>query len=187
MAETNQASAPRIQSLDQFRGYTVVGMFCVNFLGDYWKNWPILSQLEHHNTHFDYADSIMPSFFFAVGFAFRVASDHRRLVRHRVEVLGSSVEPIDPASTADDQIEAVQERALVEEALDSVPLERRGVLVLHDVDDVPVPAIARELGIPLATAYSRLPSASKLPVSTIESIRAGVSTPDRASRLARCG
>src|SRR5690349_5570384 len=49
-------------------------MFCVNFLGDYWKNWPILSQLEHHNTHFDYADSIMPQFFFAVGFAFRSTS-----------------------------------------------------------------------------------------------------------------
>lgn len=47
-------------------------MFFVNFLGDYWKNWPILSQLKHHNTHFNYADSIMPQFFFAVGFAFRL-------------------------------------------------------------------------------------------------------------------
>jgi RNA polymerase sigma-70 factor, ECF subfamily len=90
------------------------------------------------------------------GFAFRVASDHKRLARHRVEVLGSSIEPIDPASSADAQIEAVQESALVEQALGSVPLERRGVLLLHDVDDIPVPAIARELGIPVATAYSRL-------------------------------
>lgn len=89
-------------------------------------------------------------------FAFRVASDHKRLARHRVEVLGSSVEPVDPSSPVDVCMEADQERALVGEALDRVDLDRRAVLLMHDVDEVPVPAIARELGIPVATAYSRL-------------------------------
>jgi RNA polymerase sigma-70 factor (ECF subfamily) len=90
------------------------------------------------------------------GFAFRVAADQRRLARHRMEVLGSSVEPIDPMRRADDRLEADEERALVQAALDGVELDRRAVLLMHDVDEVPVPAIARELGIPVGTAYSRL-------------------------------
>jgi predicted acyltransferase len=59
----------RIASLDQFRGYTVAGMLLVNFIGGFnevgniWK---------HHKTYCSYADTIMPQFFFAVGFAFRL-------------------------------------------------------------------------------------------------------------------
>ncbi len=59
----------RLVSLDQFRGYTVLGMFVVNFLGGFTVT-PAL--LKHHNTYFSYADSIMPQFFFAVGFAYRL-------------------------------------------------------------------------------------------------------------------
>jgi len=44
-------------------------MFVVNFLGGF----PITpALLQHHNTYFSYADSIMPQFFFAVGFAYRL-------------------------------------------------------------------------------------------------------------------
>jgi predicted acyltransferase len=59
----------RIVSLDQFRGYTVLGMILVNFverfdvIAPFWK---------HHNTYCSYADTIMPHFFFAVGFAYRL-------------------------------------------------------------------------------------------------------------------
>jgi predicted acyltransferase len=62
-------AAGRIASLDQFRGYTVAGMLLVNFIGGFdevgaiWK---------HHKTYCSYADTIMPQFFFAVGFAFRL-------------------------------------------------------------------------------------------------------------------
>ncbi|MGP0062961.1 MAG: hypothetical protein ACLQGP_05070 [Isosphaeraceae bacterium] len=59
----------RIVSLDQFRGYTVVGMLLVNFIGGYQVVPPIL---KHHNTYCSYADTIMPQFFFAVGFAYRL-------------------------------------------------------------------------------------------------------------------
>jgi predicted acyltransferase len=59
----------RIVSLDQFRGYTVVGMLFVNFLGGYLVVPPIF---KHHNTYCSYADTIMPQFFFAVGFAYRL-------------------------------------------------------------------------------------------------------------------
>jgi hypothetical protein len=61
--------AARLVSLDQFRGYTVLGMFVVNFLGGFSVTPAVL---KHHNTYFSYADSIMPQFFFAVGFAYRL-------------------------------------------------------------------------------------------------------------------
>ena len=60
----------RLQSLDQFRGYTVAGMFLVNYLGGFAAIHPLL---KHHNTYCSYADTIMPQFFFAVGFALRLA------------------------------------------------------------------------------------------------------------------
>jgi predicted acyltransferase len=61
----------RLHSLDQFRGYTVAGMFLVNFLGGFAAIHPLL---KHHNTYCSYADTIMPQFFFAVGMALRLAS-----------------------------------------------------------------------------------------------------------------
>ncbi len=65
-----ESSGPsRIRSLDQFRGYTVVGMFFVNFLGHFRE---IPAVFKHHNTYCSYADTIMPQFFFAVGFAYRL-------------------------------------------------------------------------------------------------------------------
>ncbi len=62
-------TSSRIASMDQFRGYTVAGMFVVNFLSSFAVIHPLL---KHNNTWFSYADSIMPSFLFAVGFSFRL-------------------------------------------------------------------------------------------------------------------
>lgn len=62
-------TSPRIASLDQFRGYTVAAMFVVNFLGSFTVTPAIL---RHHHTYCSYADTIMPQFFFAVGFALRL-------------------------------------------------------------------------------------------------------------------
>jgi len=59
----------RIASLDQFRGYTVAAMIVVNFIGGMHVAHPIF---KHHNTYCSYADTIMPQFFFAVGFAYRL-------------------------------------------------------------------------------------------------------------------
>ena len=71
------SSAPlRLNSLDQFRGYTVVGMFLVNFVGGFAVTPGIL---KHHNDYCSYADTIMPQFLFAVGFAFRLTFERRVL------------------------------------------------------------------------------------------------------------
>ena len=66
------AASARIVSLDQFRGYTVAGMLLVNFIDSYSEVIRLVPTLKHYNTHCSYADTIMPQFFFAVGFAFRL-------------------------------------------------------------------------------------------------------------------
>ncbi|MFO1023309.1 MAG: heparan-alpha-glucosaminide N-acetyltransferase domain-containing protein [Planctomycetales bacterium] len=68
----------RIDSMDQFRGYTVAGMFLVNYIGDY----PFAHSyadgfLAHMGTHFTWADSIMPSFMFCAGFSYRLTAPRR--------------------------------------------------------------------------------------------------------------
>src|ERR1700730_8695182 len=65
------AEQTRLNSLDQFRGYTVLGMFFVNFAGHFLV---IPEIFKHHNQnpYCSYADTIMPHFFFAVGFAYRL-------------------------------------------------------------------------------------------------------------------
>lgn len=60
----------RLQSLDQFRGYTVAGMFLVNFLGGF----VVCPQVwRHTHDYCSYADTIMPQFLFAAGFALRLS------------------------------------------------------------------------------------------------------------------
>ncbi len=72
---TPSPTARRVVSLDQFRGYTVAGMILVNFLGGYAS---VPAWLKHHNTYNSYPDTIMPQFFFAVGFAYRLTFLKRR-------------------------------------------------------------------------------------------------------------
>ena len=63
------AANKRLRSLDQFRGYTVLGMLIVNYFGSYtacpqlWK---------HTNDYMSFADTIMPQFLFAAGFSLRL-------------------------------------------------------------------------------------------------------------------
>lgn len=102
---------------------------------------------------FDRSRPVRPWLF---GFAYRIASDHRRLSRHRHEVGGVAADPIDERHLPDEQLAAEQKRRAVLAALDAIALDRRSVLVMHDLDGHPIPEIARALAIPLNTAYSRL-------------------------------
>ncbi len=88
------------------------------------------------------------------GIAFRVASSHRR--RWWREVPYAFVETEDRGPSPDREFEANQARALVLAALQRIPLARRAVLVMHDLDQVPMQEVAATLSIPLFTAYSRL-------------------------------
>lgn len=68
----SSSQVTRIQSLDEFRGYTVAAMFLVNFLGSYYLVTEAFPNLKHHNTYCSYADTVMSQFFFAVGFGYRM-------------------------------------------------------------------------------------------------------------------
>jgi RNA polymerase sigma-70 factor (ECF subfamily) len=89
-------------------------------------------------------------------FAFNAASNYRALARHRVESSAPAPEMSDPNPAADEQLISHQERELAELALEHVALDRRGVLLLHEIEGHSIPEIAGALGIPLNTAYSRL-------------------------------
>ena len=93
------------------------------------------------------------------GIAFRVASSHLR--KHWREVPFGNVEGQDRAPYADEVLAANQARAVVLTALERIPLERRAVLIMHDLAEVPVKAVAAALSIPLFTAYSRLRKARR--------------------------
>lgn len=88
----------------------------------------------------------------------RVASDarrHRR--RHPVDPDGGeaqdrqSIEP--PQAAAVDKRQALD---LLDRALSAIEMGRRAVLVLHEIEQMTAPEIARTLEIPLNTVYSRL-------------------------------
>lgn len=93
------------------------------------------------------------------GIAFRVASSHHKS-RAR-ELPHGTLDVEDAASEAEQVLEAEEARALVLAALDRLPLARRGVLVMHDIDGVAMRDVASVLSIPLFTAYSRLRKARK--------------------------
>ena len=90
------------------------------------------------------------------GFAFRIASTHRRLARHRFERPCDVLEAPDSAPSAHETLERREAQALVDRALEDLSLEQRAVFVLHEIDDYKMPEISEALSIPLNTAYSRL-------------------------------
>jgi RNA polymerase sigma-70 factor, ECF subfamily len=93
---------------------------------------------------------------------YSAASNYRQLARHRREALGENLpDAPDSARDAEAHLASHQESARVARVLDALEIDRRSVLVSHDMDGIPIPEIAEALGIPLNTAYSRLRLARK--------------------------
>jgi RNA polymerase sigma-70 factor (ECF subfamily) len=91
------------------------------------------------------------------GIVFKVA--HRHRLRMRREIAHAVVDEADPAPSLEDQMEARRERALVLRALEALGDRHRAVLVLHDIDELPLDELARILEVPRSTAFSRLGAA----------------------------
>ncbi len=102
---------------------------------------------------FDDARPIKPWLF---GIAVRCAAAFRRKASVRRESADGALDETQEAASDADAPERAQRRAIVHRALALVHEARRPVLILHDLDGVSMPEIARELGIPLNTGYSRL-------------------------------
>ena len=90
--------------------------------------------------------------------ALRVASDARRHKRrHPVDPDGGVAQDrqsIEAPQTA--AIDTRQQLDLLDRALSAIDMGRRAVLVLHEIEQMTAPEIARTLDIPLNTVYSRL-------------------------------
>jgi RNA polymerase sigma-70 factor, ECF subfamily len=93
------------------------------------------------------------------GIALRLVAGRRR--RARRDVSRSAEDISDGGPQPDEALEAAYARELVLRALDRVPLPRRAVLVMHDIDEMPMRTIAEALSLPLFTGYSRLRKARK--------------------------
>jgi RNA polymerase sigma-70 factor (ECF subfamily) len=109
------------------------------------------------------------------GIAFRVAAAHHRRERRQASVSLTEVE--DPAPGAESALLEHQAHAILLAALEKVPLRRRAVLVMHDLDGVAMRDIATVLSIPLFTAYSRLRKARKELEAAVRNIQNGADTP----------
>ncbi len=90
------------------------------------------------------------------GIALRVVARQRRRARYVREVPVATPDATDDRRPPDEAAAAGQEQRLVLKALEALDLDRRAVVVLHDLDGHPIPDVARALNLRLNTAYSRL-------------------------------
>jgi RNA polymerase sigma-70 factor (ECF subfamily) len=93
----------------------------------------------------------------------RVAAAHRR--RGYVARETQVDEPFETAaldqSSPEDEVLLMQRRRVLERILDELDLEKRALLVMFEIDELPCEEIASILGVPLGTVYSRLHGARK--------------------------
>ena len=106
-----------------------------------------------HFAEWDPARPIKPWLF---GFCFRIASDHRKLARHRREAPPLAEEPASASPLPDQELDDERMRRHVLAALDAMDFEKRSLIVMHDLEGIAVPEIAALLAVPVNTAYSRL-------------------------------
>jgi len=102
-------------------------------------------------SEYDQSRPLRPYLF---GVAVRIALANQR-IRSR-EVAFGAIELGDDKPGPEEVLSNKETRALVQAALKRIPLPRRTVLVMHELDRVPVTEVAATLSIPLFTVYSRL-------------------------------
>jgi RNA polymerase sigma-70 factor, ECF subfamily len=116
----------------------------------------------------DKYDASRPLRPYLFGIALRVAAAHRRKTWRELPCALFDID--DNAPRPDQALQTKQARALVLIALQRIPLPRRAVFVMHDIDEVGMRDIAATLSIPLFTAYSRLRKARKEFAAAVMSI-----------------
>jgi RNA polymerase sigma-70 factor (ECF subfamily) len=89
------------------------------------------------------------------GIAFKVAHGHHRRFWRR-EIPSEAVDPATDRPGPDDQLAHARARDLVLSALDRLAEKDRSVLVMHDIDGIPVREIAALAELPRFTVHTRL-------------------------------
>ena len=119
------------------------------------------------------------------GIAFRLAYNHRARAGREVPGGMVDIETTEPSQA--ERFESARDRALVQRVLASLAEKHRAVMLLHDVEGLPMRNIAQELGIPLQTAYSRLRVARKTFAKAVRRDRTTASAREDLSTLLRVG
>jgi RNA polymerase sigma-70 factor (ECF subfamily) len=113
----------------------------------------VFMTIHRHLSDYDPSRPVRPWLFL---FAYRQARDYRRRSHRRHEELTDAVDTPDGSPLADELVEHDEDRSLILRALSVLDLEKRAVLVMHEIDGRPMPEVAAALSIPLNTGYSRL-------------------------------
>jgi RNA polymerase sigma-70 factor, ECF subfamily len=106
-----------------------------------WRNW-------------ERVDTTRPLRPYLFGVAFRIVSAHRR--RRAREAPGGAPDVADAADDPEISLQHKQSVSLLLAALDRLPPARRAVIVMHDLDEVPIAEVARRLSMTRFGAYARL-------------------------------
>jgi RNA polymerase sigma-70 factor (ECF subfamily) len=105
------------------------------------RNWPTL-------------DTQRPLRPYMFGVAFRIVCAHRR--QRMREIPFPALDTGDSSVGPEGSLQSKEALTLLMTALESVPLVRRGVVVMHDLDEIPIVDVARTLSISRFGAYARL-------------------------------
>jgi RNA polymerase sigma-70 factor (ECF subfamily) len=110
------------------------------------------------------------AFLFAT--ALRVASHVRRAQKRRGEVPCEMGDTADASPSAEELVDRRRARALLDEVLESLPIEARAVFILFELEEMTLAEIAATLGIPIGTAASRLRRGRELFAAAIARFKA---------------
>ena len=103
------------------------------------------------------------------GIAYKVAHEHHK--RSWRFWPREGLEPRDERPLPDEEVASARARRLVLGALSRLTERQRAMLVMHDLDGLPMPEIAALMRVPLFTGYSRLRLARKAFARAVESLR----------------
>lgn len=106
---------------------------------------------------------------YVYGIAVRHAADHRKRAHVRREHPGGDALPEGRSSAPQlTELLATERRARLDRALAALDTDKRAVLVLYELEELPMREVAQALEIPLQTAYSRLHAARRNLASALE-------------------
>jgi RNA polymerase sigma-70 factor, ECF subfamily len=93
--------------------------------------------------------------------AWNVASEYRRRAFRRRELLDDSLDAGGEAPCAHEDFEKQRSLGALLDAIDRLEADKREALICHELEEQPMHAVAKRLGIPLKTAFSRLYAARR--------------------------
>jgi RNA polymerase sigma-70 factor, ECF subfamily len=116
----------------------------------------------HRRAHAFDGSSKLTSWLF--GICLRVAAAYRRRAHRRYErpLEPAQVPAADEALSPEMALQGQEARQQLDALLDTLPLDKRAVFVMFEIDGMTCAEVAHELGVPVGTVHSRLHAARAL-------------------------